>query len=1251
MLYQPTNIYPSMIGALGNGVIDTNYGIRVSWQVNGNSPMTAFQITIYENNTTSTQLFSTGKLIHGCPFYGVDYAGNVQRFSYSISSQQLALAQIKNGHDYKIIIQQWWSDTDSVTQSSASVFRARNRPFVELGEIPKPLTSRSFSFTADYTQQQSDALNWIRWELMYASNGAYITIEDTGTIYGSNQFLFNYDGFLTGNTYAIRCSVQTENGVEASSEMSFFVQYETKPIQGSIATCQSVKGNGIKVSLPKISDVPGLSSGTFKIQDSYLITASDKNTMIKWSTKNNAPLSISQPFDICWKWKWLPDGDALSFDVKASVNGFEPSKVADVQNVYPFGANGCACNGEDKYVVITADGKVAYSDDCENWAYSQIGSSAQNFGWNGLAHEGLNYYAVSGAGKSIAKSQNLTNWTVTNVGVYLTAVGVSTDKIIAVGDGAVITKYHSDTASWVKATVEFDGIPTSVACGSSTNARYVIGTDHGALYYSTDGTTWTLATSEFEWISSITYAGGKFYAALYGSNNILSSSDGVTWNVAGSISEFKDGTDSIAYDGNGKLYATGLNTGTYAYSNDSGKTWSVFPCDAIEERAFVFNTGDTSGVFIVGNGRNGDTPFVYAGKITTVSQPATITARFSTSIDFTSFENAMPSQSNWRDVCYGGGKFVAVATDSNTAAYSTTGKEWSASTLHETATNWQSVCYGNGMFLAGGAEYFASSTDAINWTTISQPASDINCVRFLNGNFYAVGYEIYRSSDGNTWERCSIGSFDTYSKYQIMSIAYGNGVYVCVANGYSLYSYDGLNWSVTTMPQGIWNSVSFGNGTFTASGSDAYSVYSSNGKTWASSSTRSRPVEGFGLCFGDGRFIAATIGGVLKSVDGHTWDVIEDYSDREYSACCFGGGKFLIVGNNTGVLLSDSVTANVDFLMNGGRIFTTSIPMPYVQQGCFIFDCENNSAKGTWTTNGENTTGGFGGSFIPITEVTSVSAGGAASTDFIFISAEHLNDETQQKFENWKSPYHPYDIPRNFYADFTSDLNGDSFGQSYFTQFAIYRVKNGTGYSTHIFDSKASDSQTFIDAGARNNETYQYTAVGLSDFDQSSAITSSLTQICVWDWAILSCTEDSQGIYHPQKIFAFGKNLSSGDISNNNTPEILQNFTRYPAVQLPPFNYKSGAVTSLIGTISNGVYSDTLADRDEIMELSTTKNTIFLKSRKGDLLKIRVSGAIEFGTMDNSPTQAQTVKIPWVEVGDATTATVIITESDGAWPY
>jgi hypothetical protein len=52
----------------------------------------------------------------------------------------------------------------------------------------------------------------------------------------------------------------------------------------------------------------------------------------------------------------------------------------------------------------------------------------------------------------------------------------------------------------------------------------------------------------------------------------------------------------------------------------------------------------------------------------------------------------MPSCAIWYFVTYGNGKFVAV-TNSNIAAYSTDGINWTAATLPSTAS-WQSVTYG-----------------------------------------------------------------------------------------------------------------------------------------------------------------------------------------------------------------------------------------------------------------------------------------------------------------------------------------------------------------------------------------------------------------------------------------------------------------------------------------------------------------------------------------------------------------------------
>jgi hypothetical protein len=125
-----------------------------------------------------------------------------------------------------------------------------------------------------------------------------------------------------------------------------------------------------------------------------------------------------------------------------------------------------------------------------------------------------------------------------------------------------------------------------------------------------------------------------------------------------------------------------------------------------------------------------------------------------------------------------------------------------------------------------------------------------------------------------------------------------------------------------------------------------------------------------------------------------------------------------------------------------------------------------------------------------------------------------------------------------------------------------------------------------------------------------------------------------------QSSYRFGKNLTSGSITNNNQPGVFKNFTPYPTVMIAPQNYQSGTLQSLIGVINNGEYSDTINLRDAIYELSTTKNTLFLKNRKGDLLKIRPTDSITMETMDNTRAQAQTVSFPWAEVGDASDAVI-----------
>lgn len=298
-LFQPTNIYPSSLGELGNGTVDITKPLAVSWQVNGNSAMTAFSLTICKNDAASTQVYTTGKLTDGCPFYGTDYAGNTMLFTYTIPASALSGAGMVNGQQYKLIIKQWWGATDaeSVTQRSASVFLTRTAPVLTVAAIPSPLAVRKYAFTATYSQAQGDTLNWVRWTLRAKNNEAILY--DSGRIYGTAELRMEYDGLFSNTDYVVHCQVQTENGVQADTGwVSFRVAYDTTEVYGAVVACPNCKKSGIRVSWPGLYSIPGTATGSTAISGGKLNIGSDGS--VTWNEVTGQPMNYPQPWSLVW---------------------------------------------------------------------------------------------------------------------------------------------------------------------------------------------------------------------------------------------------------------------------------------------------------------------------------------------------------------------------------------------------------------------------------------------------------------------------------------------------------------------------------------------------------------------------------------------------------------------------------------------------------------------------------------------------------------------------------------------------------------------------------------------------------------------------------------------------------------------------------------------------------------------------------------------------------------------------------------
>lgn len=249
MLFQPSNISPSTLSGIGAGTVDVTLGLVVSWQVNGDTPMTAYRITIYQNDTASTQKYTTNKITLSTPFQTHDKDGNPRFFSTQISAANLSSAGIINGYanGYKILITQWWGSgaNDYVSQTSASVFNTLKNPTLTINPISG--NGMSETITATYSQAQGDPVSTVEWVFSVAGSEE-TPIRKTGNI--TTQILeFDADGLMNGVTYSIECNVVTASGVDISTGfIQFTVNYSISDVTVNYTMAKLTKSSGVYLS-------------------------------------------------------------------------------------------------------------------------------------------------------------------------------------------------------------------------------------------------------------------------------------------------------------------------------------------------------------------------------------------------------------------------------------------------------------------------------------------------------------------------------------------------------------------------------------------------------------------------------------------------------------------------------------------------------------------------------------------------------------------------------------------------------------------------------------------------------------------------------------------------------------------------------------------------------------------------------------------------------------------------------------------
>lgn len=347
-LYQPTNIFPSSFAGVGGGVIDVTDPLTVSWQVNGPSAMTAWRVQIFENTAASAQVYDSGQTALTAPFFGVTSKGEVNYFQTEIPAS--ALTGLSNGFSsgYKMLITQWW-DSGSVEQVSPSYFITRSTPSVSMSfdSFYASIYTKNITVKGFYIQEQGDTLDWFRWELGAQDDDGITVIEDSGYIYGSGDIRVSYDGLFPDIGYAIRLTVQTENGVQVTTGWKLlYVYYNISEMDGYVDACLSPT-EGIVVQWPKVSYIEGVPVGNYAISGGDLTL--HNGSKIIWSERNGSQMDFSAPWTLAWSGSvpgggtegvWEANNGALSFSVRPheislALNGTDLASI-QASNVAPF---------------------------------------------------------------------------------------------------------------------------------------------------------------------------------------------------------------------------------------------------------------------------------------------------------------------------------------------------------------------------------------------------------------------------------------------------------------------------------------------------------------------------------------------------------------------------------------------------------------------------------------------------------------------------------------------------------------------------------------------------------------------------------------------------------------------------------------------------------------------------------------------------------------------------------------------------
>ena len=322
-----------------------------------------------------------------------------------------------------------------------------------------------------------------------------------------------------------------------------------------------------------------------------------------------------------------------------------------------------------------------------------------------------------------------------------------------------------------------------------TTGWVVVGGGTNDVVYSSDGVTWKAATApsifstaEFVAVGKDGSGNRRWIAAGGGNNTIAVSSDGIAWSGIGSPGPTTEGSCvSYTEDASGNpLWLSGGRDPNPVfgsiYASSNGTSWT-----RRTSGTFLQHGGAVNGVFEIARGEDGSGNPLWvatgANRIGTSTDSITWTMNsYQFSIQARTVAYGEDGSGNGLWVVGGYDSTNSIATSSNGTTYTGRGKPVITTVVN--CVTWGEDGSGNGLWVAGGGssgDVLMKSSDGINWTAITFSGFNggVNFIAWNGSLWVAVGEgsgtgneSIATSSDGTNWT--SIAGSST-----LMATAYG----------------------------------------------------------------------------------------------------------------------------------------------------------------------------------------------------------------------------------------------------------------------------------------------------------------------------------------------------------------------------------------------------------------------------------------------------------------------------------------------